>query len=141
VSEEPVPLVEILLVDDSDADNFLHQRVIKKLGCTNHVETCENGREALDYLESTKGSEPSRPSLIFLDLNMPAVDGWEFLARYEEADGRQPPIIVMLTTSHNPDDRTRAEAHPSVSDFLIKPLTKDSLREVLHKFFPSHGWQ
>ena len=136
----PTPLEEILLIDDSDADNFLHRRVIDKVGCTNNVEVRENGREALEYLEETRANAPSRPTLIFLDLNMPWVDGWEFLQTYEATDGRKPPVIVMLTTSHNPDDRARAEAHSSVADFLLKPLTKESLRQILQKHFPDHGW-
>ena len=139
MSEQPYPLEEILLVDDSEADNFLHKRVIKKVGCSARVEVREDGREALEYLDSTRGTDPPLPSLIFLDLNMPAVDGWEFLEAYQKRDGRRPPIIVMLTTSHNPDDRTRAESHSCVSDFLTKPLTPESLQAVLDKFFPNRG--
>lgn len=132
-------LEEILLVDDSEADNFIHRRVITKAACANRVAVCEDGQEALDYLASTRDAVPPRPSLIFLDINMPRMDGWEFLKAYESAGQANSPVVVMLTTSCNPDDRSRAESYSSVSAFLSKPLSRESLGAVLQTLFPAHG--
>lgn len=140
MSDARARLEEILLVDDSEADNFLHQRVIKKLGCVDRVTVCEDGQEALDYLSGSDGSPPPRPDLIFLDINMPRIDGWQFLEEYARGSGVRCPVIVMLTTSTNPDHRAQAERNDALSAFETKPLTADSLRAVLHRFFPDRGW-
>ena len=129
---------KILLVDDYDADNFLHRMVIEKYGCAEIIEICRNGSEALDYIKAGLAAGESLPDLIFLDINMPVMNGWEFLEAYEGlTDGRSGgTVVAMLTTSLNPDDRARAEKSADVKYFAYKPLTADKLTEILTKFYP-----
>ncbi|MEM7095368.1 MAG: response regulator [Actinomycetota bacterium] len=129
-------LSTILLIDDDDADNYIHQRTINKAGIADHVEVRINARSALEYLASDVSAPPS---LIFLDINMPGMNGWEFLAEYE----RLPPerrgsiVLVMLSTSDNPEDVARAQSFDSVNGYRSKPLTGDMLVAIIEEFFPS----
>ncbi len=131
----------ILLVDDDDATNYLHQMVIEEVGCCEKIAVAGDGEQALRFLqaEACEDEDPAVPELILLDINMPWMDGWEFLEAYqalpEEKRGAQ--LVVMLTTSLNRDDRARAEAAPEVADFLIKPLTEESLAALLRKHWPT----
>jgi CheY-like chemotaxis protein len=94
------------------------------------------GSEALDYLRSIK-DESEHPDLILLDINMPGMNGWEFLEEYERLDKRSQGkiVIIMLTTSDNIDDLERAKKWSFVSDYITKPLTKETMKEISNKYF------
>ncbi len=133
-----IKLKSILLVDDDEPTNFLHKMIIGKTGFVEEVATALNGIEALKYIkDAVKGKHPE-PDLIFLDINMPAMNGWEFLEEYKKLDDvkKRQFVVVMLTTSLNPDDKKRAEEeYGIVNGFINKPLTKDILREIIEKHF------
>lgn len=129
----------ILLIDDDEPTNFLNKMVIEEVDCTERIEIMQSAREALRYLSNTtnKGKYP-QPDLIFLDINMPAMDGWEFLEKYNQLHNEQKAkiIVVMLTTSFNPEDELKARNIAGVSGFRNKPLTTDVLKQILHQHFP-----
>ncbi|MEO9893740.1 response regulator [Aurantibacter sp.] len=132
------PLLKtVLLVDDDEATNFIHKMVIKNMNCTENIVIKENGIEALDYLTTAVDGKYPQPDLIFLDINMPAMDGWEFLEEYKDLDENQlaKTVIVMLTTSLNPDDKNRAQEINGITGFMSKPLTEELLEELLSKYF------
>lgn len=135
----------MLLVDDDEGHNYLTQLTIEDCAVALNVRTVWNGREAIDYLTGrgkySNAKAFPRPQLIFLDINMPVMDGWDFLAEYRALDSalKSRTMIVMLTTSMNPDDRMRARDIPEISEFRIKPLTRTSLEEVIQKYFKEHG--
>jgi CheY-like chemotaxis protein len=135
----------MLLVDDDEGHNYLTQLTIEDCAVALNVRTVWNGREAIDYLTGrgkySNAKAFPRPQLIFLDINMPVMDGWDFLAEYRALDSalKSRTMIVMLTTSMNPDDHARAHAIPEISEFRIKPLTRASLEEVIQKYFREHG--
>ena len=128
-----------MLVDDNSDDNFFHERIIKKSEAADLVVAKQTGQDALDYLKSEKATEDLHPDLIFLDINMPGMNGWEFLEEYEKLDEKfkSRAIVVMLTTSANPDDKLKAKAMNVASDFKIKPLTEEMLQEIIDKHFKS----
>ena len=135
----------VLLIDDNDSDNFLHKKVIEKSGFADHIEVAINGKEALDFLTDTgkhakQGHANTPPELIFLDINMPVMDGWEFLDEYQKLDDFQKGkiVIVMLTTSLNPADKVKAEQQINSGCFQYKPLTIAMLTEIIEKWFPEY---
>jgi CheY-like chemotaxis protein len=123
----------IMLVDDNYDDNFFHERVIKKsnLPCT--VITKSTGAEALEYLRA-KETHEAHPDLIFLDINMPKMNGWEFLEAYHQLNKelKSEAIVIMLTTSDNIDDVQRAQA--IASEYYTKPLTKEKFLSIVKKY-------
>ncbi|AOP33751.1 hypothetical protein A0128_07785 [Leptospira tipperaryensis] len=128
----------ILLVDDNQSDNFVHERVIRKGNFADQVISKQSGENALKYLRGRVASpEDPRPDLIFLDINMPGMNGWEFLEEYDalpkELQGKI--VIVMLTTSDNPDDRAKAKEFGILSDFKTKPLTEAMLNDIFEVYF------
>jgi CheY-like chemotaxis protein len=129
----------ILLIDDDEPTNFLNSMVIEEVDCAERVETMQNAREALKYLTnaSPNGNYP-RPDLVFLDINMPAMDGWEFLEKYHQLPEEQQAkiIMVMLTTSFNPEDELKARGIAGIAGFWNKPLTAEILKHILQKHFP-----
>ena len=125
----------ILLIDDDEDDNYFHKMVIDEMNITEHVEVAFNGLEALDFL---KNDNNPTPDLVFLDVNMPKMNGWEFLEEHKKLDEEHKAkiIVVMLTTSTNPEDKKRAEEYGEVTDFNSKPLTKEMLIVILERYFP-----
>jgi len=126
----------VMLVDDDVNDNFFHEREIKKIapGCSVIVK--HTGREALDYLMSFKDNNTD-PDAIFLDINMPGMNGWDFLKEYNKIDIKiqDRAVVIMLTTSENPDDETRARTFDLVADYIIKPLTREKMKDIIEKYF------
>lgn len=127
----------ILLIDDDEVTNFLNKRVIEYSQVTEHIEVKLNGQEALDFLTSKETANHAQPSLILLDINMPVMDGWEFMEAYnqETPDQKKKTNIVMLSTSNNPDDIQRAANLPHVIAFKTKPLTSEMLEEIMATYF------
>jgi CheY-like chemotaxis protein len=130
----------ILVIDDDEPTNFFNHMILEELGCAEHIKTVQSGQEALEYLgksespESDKNLYPS-PDLVFLDINMPAMNGWEFLEEYRNMSVTHRIIMVMLTTSLFPEDKSKAEAMPEISGFENKPLTAEKVKLVLERYF------
>lgn len=127
----------ILLIDDNEADNFLHQTVIEDSGLAERVVAVTSGREALDFLTTREEDGFPRPDIIFLDINMPEMNGWQFFEEYEKLDVSQRAnvVVVMLTTSLNPADRERADQLGLFDSFLNKPLTEEALEAIVNRHF------
>ena len=129
-------LKSILLVDDDEVACFLHKLLIRDMEITEHIETALNGQQALTLLNEracSNSSDKPYPELIFLDVNMPMVDGFEFLQRFEAAQpSTASPIIVMLSSSQDARDLERAKLY-RILTFLNKPLTEEKVRRVLEE--------
>ena len=131
-------LRQVLLVDDYEADNFLHQMLFEELGCAEQIEVAYDGAQALAYLTTEVNGRFPQPDLICLDINMPIMNGWEFIDEYEKlpAAQRASVVLMMLTTSLNPDDSSQALTRPSIAEYLTKPLTRAQLESLLARHFP-----
>jgi CheY-like chemotaxis protein len=123
----------ILLIDDDEPTNFLNKMVVDELDIARHVQVVTNGQEALDYLNGTG----PRPELILLNINMPLMDGWEFVDRYTTlVTSQKANALVMLTTSLNPNDEKTAMANAEIAGFVNKPLRRETLENIIDRFFP-----
>ena len=132
----------ILLIDDNPADNEFHKIRINKADVCNHIEIATSGKMALDYI--TKAAEPNegeahpKPELIFLDINMPTMNGFEFLEEYKKLDDKlKSKVVIMLTNSLNPDDQKRAMETKEISEYQNKPLSVKTLQDTIGKYFPA----
>ncbi|HRG88342.1 MAG TPA: response regulator [Chitinophagales bacterium] len=130
----------ILLVDDDNDCNYLHKRVLKKAQCAERIEVVNDGEQALHFLKTAVDGIYPCPDLILLDINMPGMNGWEFLEEYEKLDTtvRARIVLVMLTSSVNPDDEAQALKMNIIGGFRRKYLTEESIKEIIRTYFPEN---
>jgi CheY-like chemotaxis protein len=121
--------VRFVLIDDNEADNVYHEIVIRRAGFTGEIRVFEGGQDALDFLHQ---DDLTRPTGIFLDINMPMMDGFEF-ARLATPllQGKPTVVLMMLTSSGSPQDRQRVSEFPIIQGYVTKPLTSDMVRGML----------
>lgn len=121
----------LVFVDDDYATNFYHKVIVRDSGLVEDFLFFSEPEKALAYFEElTNKPDAIIPDAIFLDINMPRIDGWEFLEEYAKIEVLKSPIIIMLSTSMNPDDEQRAVMNPLVKGFKNKPLTEEHLKEL-----------
>ncbi|MBD3638102.1 MAG: response regulator [Crocinitomicaceae bacterium] len=131
----------ILLIDDNNFTNIFNRRFLSKIDAADHIHAVKDGREALEYLHHqgdyhTNNGKFPKPDMIFLDINMPIMDGWEFLKEFNNIKHHfEDTVIVMLTTSPNPDDQKKAQEIMDVHGFYRKPLTRKMVEEIIQKHF------
>ncbi len=128
----------ILLIDDREEDNFYHQVIIEDAGITKNIVVCDSC-EAIEYLSKMKKSVPTNPAIIFLDINMPKINGWEFLDQYEHFDCFGEAVIVILSNSLSPFEIEKAKCKLCINEYKNKPITKPMLEEILEKYFYKNG--
>lgn len=128
----------ILLIDDNADDNSYNQIIIEKMNIADNVHVAEDGLEALKFL-SENNQEP--PELILLDINMPKMNGWEFLEAYKSLNDNKDVAknVVVLATTLTPEDSRKAAAIPGVSILNTKPLTAEMMNDILQKRLPEAG--
>ena len=122
----------VLLVDDNDIDNFINERMITTSGFSKNVMVKNSAQGALDYLAAVSAQGTPLPTVIFLDLNMPVMDGFAFLEAYESLNDTVKSLckIIVLSSSISPEDINRASTNPRVVKFLNKPLGEKYLSAV-----------
>lgn len=125
----------VMLVDDNDTDNFISKRIIEITKFANEVEVKNSGKSALEYLDSNKDNLDRLPDVIFLDINMPIVDGFVFLYEFEKFNDavKNKCKVIILSSSDNKRDIDKIVNNDHVIKFITKPLTEASLREIKDK--------
>ena len=131
----------ILCVDDDPITLMLCKMVIAKSSFASEIITAQNGEEALNYFDDLKlnnlGAEIKKyPSLVFLDLNMPVMDGWEFLDHFskeEYTSAFKNTKVIVLSSTIDPNDIGKSKTYSMVLDFLSKPITKEIVENLKEK--------
>ena len=139
IKENVIDLV--MLVDDNDTDNFISKRIIEITEFADRVVVKNSGKSALDYLEENKGDMVNVPDLIFLDINMPIVDGFVFLYEFEKFSDllKDKCKVVILSSSDNKRDIDKIVNNDHVIKFITKPLTENALEELREPSFYYKG--
>lgn len=120
----------IILIDDDLSVNYFHRRLITLLNLSDDVHTFFNGKQALEgIVDINKNATSGQKVIIFLDLNMPLISGWEFLEEFEKVKDNLKINcqIHVISASLNPVDKERAEQNPNVVSYIGKPLSKESI--------------
>lgn len=124
---------QILLVDDDSITNMINTKLITRdFDC--RVTAYTNAQETLTYLRGLAEDTPDdMPEVIFLDVNMPVMDGWEFLEEFQRFPERSLDkcSVIMLTSSIDYDDIEKSKKYSVVKDFVSKPLTREKIRELI----------
>ncbi|MCS6796570.1 MAG: response regulator [Raineya sp.] len=117
-----------IVVDDDRINNMVCESVIKKVNEQNQVISFLRAEDALNYL---KNNLNPKPDIIFLDINMPEMDGWEFLENYLKLKESNAAKIFMLSSSINQSDFDKAKKYAVVLDYIVKPFSKDKLLRAI----------
>ena len=122
----------VMLVDDNDTDNFISKRIIEITGFAKRIEVKNSGKSALEYLRENQSNQDNIPNVIFLDINMPVVDGFAFLYEFDMFSDlvKSKAKIIILSSSDNKRDIDKIVNNNHVINFITKPLTEVSLEEV-----------
>jgi CheY-like chemotaxis protein len=115
------------LVDDDPIFVFALSKMLKRLEIFSDVTTFENGKAALEAIEQNPAQ---LPDVIFLDLNMPIMDGWQFLEMIEQSNVIEKLEILVLSSTVDPNDIDRLNNHVKIKTFVSKPVTLDKLRHI-----------
>ena len=125
--------VSVLLVDDDEINNFISIKLIKKALINTDIMACLNGKFAIDQLAEIQRKDPSKlPDYILLDINMPIMNGWEFLDEYKRLniDPLGKTKIYIISSSVFSNDINKARSYPLVKDFISKPLNVEKIKEL-----------
>jgi CheY-like chemotaxis protein len=116
----------VMIVDDSEADQYLAQDVIEQFDPNIEIHQAFDGKEALEKLSVL---DP-QPDVIFLDINMPRMNGHEFLEVYSQWENHSK-VVIMLTSSDQDYDKEKSKAHNTVINYFIKPLQLEALKSIV----------
>ena len=122
--------LDILVVDDNEADQFLCDFMIKNVDDEATIHRAYDGQEALEVLAELKGGI----DMIFVDINMPRMNGFEFLEAYQSRNSNETSVVFMLTSSLQEQDKNRCESFPQVKGFMTKPLSIDSVQQCMSQW-------
>lgn len=124
---------KVYLIDDDDIFVFLTKKTILKVSADVEVEVFSDGFQAITHLKRIQHQKESLPDVIFLDLNMPVMDGWGFLSEYQDIYGSlaRKTELYIVSSSISPHEMERSKNIRVVSDFIIKPLVKEKFLEII----------
>jgi CheY-like chemotaxis protein len=132
-------LNHIVLIEDNETTSFLNNRLLSRLGVARQVSSFSKADEALDFLWGSQLADAqAAPDLVFVDLKMPGMSGFDFLERYSQlpAEAQARTVVAVLTTSMHGADTARVAQYPNV-EYLTKPLTEEKMQRLLTKRFAS----
>ncbi len=124
---------KLTIIDDDETFIYLTQKTIEQTNLVKLIKIFGNGLDAIEFLTENKGKEDVLPEIILLDLSMPIMDGWQFLDAFTNLNPKigKKITIYICSSSISPDDIEKAKTISAVTDYIIKPITKDKLIEMI----------
>ena len=129
----------VSLVDDDMVYQLLTKKMLSNHSDVERVLQFYNGQEALEHFKSNIENEEELPDVLFLDIRMPIMDGWQFLESYRQVKPGKSPTIYMVSSSVAPEDVERARQTSEINDYIVKPITRDKLGEALSNAIDEAG--
>ena len=131
--------VNVLLIDDDSIYQFVSCKTLEATGHANKIKVCSNGQEAYRFLEENMHNANELPDVILLDVNMPVMNGWQFLDAYQSL---KPNLskeihIFLVTSSMNDQDKEYSKRYNCVQDYIVKPLAREKITEILSHAVPA----
>lgn len=127
----------VMLIDDNEIDNLINQKMIESINMADNIFIHSGAKSALEYLRNIEkikiGAENFLPNYIFLDIDMPLMDGFQFVDEFEKLSDITKNFckVVLLTSSFDPKDISKSRKNNYILKYLNKPLTQDSLKKLL----------
>lgn len=122
--------IKLLVIDDDDINIFIIKKIVEKTGFNVEMVAKTNGQMAIDYITMTLSLQEPLPHLVLIDINMPVLNGWEFLDAYGQLNINQKIDMYMLSSSVYENDIEKAKTYQSVKGFISKPLSIERLTEL-----------
>lgn len=124
------PKIDLLVIDDDDINIFIIKKIVEKTGYDINMVSKTNGQLAIDHLDDILENDAPFPHLILIDINMPVLNGWEFLEAYDKLNITQRVDMYMLSSSVYENDIEKAKTYKKVKGFISKPLSINRLIEL-----------
>lgn len=126
-------LDDVCIIDDDHIFIYGVKRLMEETSFCESLQVYENGQDALEQLQASISEGGSLPSIIFLDLNMPMMSGWEFLDEYLKIDGQDPTQskVYIVSSSIDPKDLLRIKDYDVICNYILKPITQDDLQNII----------
>ncbi len=133
--------LHFFLIDDDEIFQFIMKNTIAEVNPDIKIQFFSDGEKGIDFLKQNLGAANNLPDIILLDVNMPFMDGWEFLSEYKsfQTDIKKDINIYLLTSSNNPQDIAKAQEISTLSGYLVKPISKDGIKNLIGHF-PTTEW-
>jgi len=133
--------LHFFLIDDDEIFQFIMKNTIAEVSPDIKIKFFSDGEKGIDFLKQNLGAAINLPDIILLDVNMPFMDGWEFLHEYKslQTELKKEISIYLLTSSNNPQDIAKAKEISTLSGYLVKPISKDGIKNLVTNF-PSNEW-
>ncbi len=123
--------INLLVIDDDDINIFIIKKIVEKTGYKISMTAKSNGQLAIDYIKETLENNQTLPQLILIDINMPVMNGWEFVEAYTGLNVTEDINLYILSSSVYENDIEKTKSYNNVKGFISKPLSLDRLTELL----------
>lgn len=123
--------INLLVIDDDDINIFIIKKIVEKTGFDIDMVAKSNGQQAIDYLSETITTHQTLPNLVLIDINMPVMNGWEFVEAYQTLGIKQNVDLYILSSSVYENDIEKTKSYSTVKGFISKPLSIERLSELI----------
>lgn len=135
--------MNLIIIDDEPIQHFIVNRMLKLYISLDldKIKHSDNGFTILDFLDKNKDNADELPDIIFLDLHMPIMNGWDFLEHFEKAHKKfsKSILVYVISSSIDPNEISQSKKYTFVKDYIIKPMTTVALKKIFEGYQPTSG--